>query len=117
MPSPSRPQLCTLAALGQPQLQCSVSRQGAEPYPGAVCTLAGTRPRDRGLGEVGLGGEAGGFRAGGGAYFAVDRAEMGIYGPRAYEEFTGYLGVGHALRDEPENLHFPVAQARRVGRL
>jgi hypothetical protein len=33
---------CACEPLGQPQLQVSISGQGAEPYPGAVCILAGT---------------------------------------------------------------------------
>ena len=63
-----------------------------------------------------LGGEAGGLDAGRRTYLVVGGAHMGIYGARAYVEFPGYLGVGHALGGEAKYLDLSGAKACRVGR-
>jgi hypothetical protein len=60
-------------------------------------------------------GEVGGGGAGVQAQLVVDGVKVPVHGVRAYEEFSGYVGVGQAAGDEFEDLCFSDAEAGGKG--
>src|SRR5258708_37930658 len=69
----------------------------------------------RSSGEVVLNGIAGGRAARGNAQFAVDGAEVCMYGARAEHQRFRYPVVGKALRHQAHHLHLSSGQPSWLG--